>query len=119
MTQRIKCIDIKEATGKTVKAIVEGMYSSELLMVFTDGSLIQLYVDSEDDDADISANSLFNPDDFSATVLEEAIGDLYPDIVAERKLQVEQRESQKLADIEIGERAQYERLRQRFGGSEA
>jgi len=119
MTERIKCIDLEDVVGKTVKAIVENTDGSNLLIVFNDGSLIQLYADSEDDDADISGCSRFEPGVFRWQVLQDAIGDLYPEIVAEIKTETEFKNAQRVAHNEAEERAQFERLRKKFQGGEA
>jgi len=119
MTQQIKCIDLNEAAGKIVKAITHGESDGDLLIVFTDGSLIQFYADSEDSDADISGCSRFEPCDFRWEVLQEAIGDLYPEIVATRKKETENRLAHDLGQVERREQAEYERLRKKFYGGEA
>jgi len=120
MTQQIECIDIDEAAGKTVKAIVQNCYDDCLLIVFTDGSLIHLYasVGIVDDDPTIDDYSFFVPGDFRWEVLQEAIGDLYPEIVAKRKEEAERRLAEVKKNIEAEERAQFERLRKKFEGGE-
>lgn len=114
MSKPVECIDIEEAAGKIVKAIVQSYSDDNLLMVFTDGSLIQFYSESEDEDACISTRTRFEPDDFPWQALEEAIGGRYPEIVAARKEKVLARLVESQKNNEAEERAQYERLRRKF-----
>ena len=120
MAEKIKCIDFDEAAGKTVKAIVQSACDDNLLIVFADGSLIQFYASAgyEDDDPAIEAQTFFEPGDFQWEVLQEAIGDLHPEIVAARKENQERRLAHNQMQNERFERAEFERLRFKFEGGE-
>lgn len=113
--QPIKCLTCAEAEGKTIKTILEG-YDGEMLLVFSDGSVMQLYGATTDADvnASVERNLFFFPLDFRIAELEKALGDLRPDLIAYIKAKKANDEAELKALMEKRRREEYQKLKAEF-----
>jgi hypothetical protein len=112
--EQIPCVDLEAMPGKTIKSVVSGWGDEYLLIVFTDGSLIQFHVSVYDEEGSLEAYSFLCPTDFELPKLASAIRDIYPDIISELEAKEAAAHSEAMKRKAKYERSEFERLKAKF-----